>query len=94
MMSFAKLSLLAAACVVPLLAGPRHAAADGRPPLPPEAYAACESKASGDACVVDIHGTQLDGTCAPDMEGARLFCRLAHPPGPPPAPSQQACEGR
>jgi hypothetical protein len=60
------------------------AEADGGPPLPPEAYAACESKSAGDACTVNIHGSDLAGTCAAGPDDARLFCRLSAPPPRPP----------
>ena len=63
---------------------PPIAAADGPPPLPPEAYAACESKAVGDACTVALHDREHQGTCAPDRDGHRLFCRLDDMPPPPP----------
>lgn len=58
--------------------------AEGRPPLPPEAYAACDSKHEGDACSVVLHDRDITGTCAPDGE-SRLFCRLS---GPPPVPAR------
>ena len=63
------------------------AQAEGPPPLPPEAYAACESKAEGDACMVQIHEHEVHGKCAPDREGKGLFCRPeGMPPAPPPPP--------
>ena len=88
MMTFAKISLFAAAAALPALGalGSRVASADGPPPLPPEAYSACDGKSSGDACVADVHGTKIDGVCAPDFEGTKIFCRPNHPP-PRPAPT-------
>lgn len=72
----------------------RTAQADGdRPPLPPEAYTACESKAAGDACVAHVHGADLDGTCVVDHGGSRLFCRPSQPPPPPPE-AFDACSGK
>jgi hypothetical protein len=57
----------------------------GAPPLPPEAYAACDSKADGDACTVTIRDHQIDGVCRPAPSDKRLFCL---PKGlPPPRPS-------
>ena len=89
MTTFAKFSLLAAAVALPAmvcLVGLTDAAADGPPPLPPEAYSACDGKSSGDACVADMHGSKIDGVCAPDFEGTKIFCRPNHPPPHPPAP--------
>jgi hypothetical protein len=60
------------------------AEADGAPPLPPEAYAACDSKSAGEACSVSIHGRDLAGTCAAGPDDPRLFCRLTAPPPRPP----------
>jgi hypothetical protein len=60
------------------------ARAEGPPPLPPEAYSACASKSEGDACVVQLRGETLAGTCTPHPADGRLFCRLQSPPGPPP----------
>ena len=57
--------------------------ADEPPPLPSEAYAACDSKADGDTCTVHFHDRELRGTCALSGNGGRLFCR---PSGPPPGP--------
>jgi hypothetical protein len=59
-----------------------EARADGPPPLPPEAYAACDSKSEGDGCSVKIFDREITGTCAKETEG-RLFCRPDHMPGPP-----------
>lgn len=64
---------------------------------PPEAFAACASKAAGDACSVTFHGETLAGRCAapPGDGGTTLACRPdqmpehgpgpgGHPHGPPP----------
>lgn len=59
------------------------ASADGPPPLPAEAYTACESKSSGDACSVQIRDRTIEGTCTAHPSDQRLFCR---PSGPPPGP--------
>lgn len=53
------------------------------PHLPPEAYAACASKANGDPCSVTLRDRTMEGTCAPHSSDARLFCRLKSPPPPP-----------
>jgi hypothetical protein len=75
----------AAACCLVLPFTLQPATADGPPAPPPEAYAACESKAAGDACVVDIHGTEVKGVCAADPAGrAKLACRPSSPPPCPP----------
>jgi hypothetical protein len=66
----------------PCVAAAFAARAQSRPPLPPEAYAACESKKFGDACSVSFQKDKLEGTCAASDEG-KLFCRLARPPPPP-----------
>ena len=71
------------ACGVGLLVSPGSAVADGPPPLPPEAYAACDGKSSGDGCTVTIHGSEVQGTCMTDREGSKLFCRLSDAPRPP-----------
>lgn len=44
-----------------------------------EAYAACESKAQGNACSVEARGRTFQGICAPGRQEARLACR----PSPP-----------
>jgi hypothetical protein len=70
----------------PLQAGER------RPPgPPPEAVDACKDKSEGNACVVNLHGTTIDGTCrnGPDGNGP-LACMPAHPPAPPPE-AVEAC---
>ena len=58
--------------------------ADGPPPLPDEAYAACQSKSSGDACKVQLGGHTMEGSCAAHPADGRLFCRPNGPPPPPP----------
>jgi hypothetical protein len=57
------------------------ASAEGPPPLPPEAYAACDSKREGDACSVQIRDREIQGTCTSGDTTGKLFCR---PSGPPP----------
>ncbi len=76
--------LIVLAVTASLAAFAPSARADGPPPLPPEAYAACESKADGDACTVQLGDREAHGKCAPDREGKGLFCRLDGPPPPPP----------
>ena len=66
------------------VANVRDASADGPPPLPPEAYSACESKRAGDACVARIHDRELQGVCSAHPSDGRLFCRPEGPPTPPP----------
>jgi hypothetical protein len=79
--SFVMFWLWVAVCAASLAS---LAHADGPPPLPPEAYAACQSKAEGDACTVEIHDREVHGKCAPDREGKGLFCRPDEMPFPPP----------
>ena len=74
----------AVAASVALAAAPPAARADGRPPLPPEAYAACDSKTDGSACSVKIFEREISGTCVKDQDGSRLFCRPNELPPPPP----------
>jgi hypothetical protein len=76
-------ALLVTACV--LLPVARAAAADG-PPLPPEAYAACDSKREGDACSVQFREHEIHGTCAPAEGSGKLFCR---PSDLPPLPKEE-----
>lgn len=82
--SFVVSPLILVAVAVSLATLAPSARADGPPPLPPEAYAACESKAEGDACSVQLRDREAHGQCAPDRDGKRLFCRLDDPPPPPP----------
>jgi hypothetical protein len=79
-LSASVLAAIAAAC----FATASSAQAEGPPPLPPEAYAACASKADGDACTVRFHDREMQGICAPDREGNGLFCRLNQLPAPGP----------
>ncbi|MDP9152192.1 MAG: hypothetical protein M3O36_19880 [Myxococcota bacterium] len=58
-----------------------QASAEGPPPLPPEAYAACDTKREGDTCSVQIRDREIQGTCTAGDTAGRLFCR---PSGPPP----------
>ncbi len=46
---------------------------------------ACDGKSANDACTAEVHGTEIDGVCAPDFEGTKLFCRPNHMPPPPPS---------
>jgi hypothetical protein len=60
--------------------------ADGPPhhQPPQQAFDACKSKASGDACTVTFGDKTVDGTCKAHPEGATtLACHPAHM-GPPP----------
>jgi hypothetical protein len=82
--SVATSTLTLSVTAIALAALATSARADGPPPLPPEAYAACESKADGEACTVQLHDREIHGTCAPDREGKRLFCRPNDMPPPPP----------
>jgi hypothetical protein len=78
---------------VALASTSRPAQAEGPPPLPPEAYAACASKTAGEACVAEVHGTEVHGTCAADRDSTKLFCRPDAPPPPPPE-AFDACSGK
>jgi len=85
--SLAALSLVAIVTLVtPALAEP--------PPLPPEAFAACSSKASGDTCSVSFRGQTLEGTCAAHPTDSKLFCRLHRPPPPPDGQGPRGPEAR
>jgi hypothetical protein len=54
---------------------------------PPEAFAACDSKADGDVCSVTFHDSAHAGTChAP--EGKRLACLPNDMPHHPPPPDR------
>jgi hypothetical protein len=44
------------------------------PAPPPAAYAACESKAAGDSCIVHVFDRDVDDACERDREGGKLFC--------------------
>lgn len=56
------------------------------PPLPAEAFTACESKAEGDACSVTMGDRTITGTCATHPKETKLHCRPSGPPpGPPPS---------
>ena len=52
------------------------------PPLPQEAFTACEGKASGDSCSVTFREHTMEGTCTSGPDGGKLHCR---PSGPPPS---------
>jgi hypothetical protein len=60
---------------------------------PPEAFAACDGKAKGDACSVQIHDHTIDGTCDAPPGESKLACRPNHPPPPPPE-AFSACNGK
>jgi len=54
---------------------------------PPEAFAACQSKAAGDACTISFQEKTLAGTCTAPPAGApdaRVFCLPKDMPPPPP----------
>jgi hypothetical protein len=76
-------SIVLASAGVVAMVEVQSARADAPPPLPPEAYAACESRADGDTCTVQLHDRTIHGTCAPDREGKGLFCRPDDMPPPP-----------
>ncbi|HTQ42586.1 MAG TPA: hypothetical protein VMI75_07485 [Polyangiaceae bacterium] len=80
---FVSSSIVVSAATVSLVALVQRARADGPPPLPPEAYAACQSKSEGEACTVQLRDREIHGTCAPDRDGERLFCRPIDMPPPP-----------
>ncbi|MFT3773352.1 MAG: hypothetical protein QM820_48855 [Minicystis sp.] len=63
---------------------------------PPEAFTACDGKAKGDACSVQIHDHTLQGTCDAPPNESRLACRPNHPPPPhgPPPEAFTACDGK
>jgi hypothetical protein len=60
---------------------------------PPEAFTACDGKAKGDACSVQIHDTTVAGVCDAPPSETRLACRPNHPPPPPPE-AFTACDGK
>ncbi len=75
---------LAAATGLGVLAVAGVASAHPHQP-PPEAFAACDGKAKGDACTVQIHDETIAGTCDAPPDATRLACRPnGPPPGPPP----------
>jgi hypothetical protein len=53
------------------------------PPPPPEAFAACDGKARGDACSVQIQDHTIQGVCDAPPNESRLACRPNHPPPTP-----------
>ncbi|MDP8999947.1 MAG: hypothetical protein M3O46_07540 [Myxococcota bacterium] len=64
-----------ATCGLALCLVSRPAAAEGQPNILFEAYSACESKRSGEACVVRVLDFGIKGICAPDSVADRkLFC--------------------
>jgi hypothetical protein len=63
-----------------------RASVSAPPPGPPaEAFSACEGKASGDACTVQLRDRAVSGTCDTPPGESRLACRPNDmpPPGPP-----------
>jgi hypothetical protein len=54
----------------------------GRREPPPFAFTACDGKAAGDTCSVQLHDTEISGTCAATSDD-RVFCRPEHMPPPP-----------
>ena len=89
----------AAVAAISLLALSAAAQTDRPPPQgpPPEAYAACATKAQGDACSVSLRDATVTGVCAQDLQSQSLFCRPDRPPpgphGPPPE-AIAACSGK
>lgn len=79
-----------ATAAIALLAAPSPARAEsgppGPPPIPEEAFTACQSKSEGAACSVDFRDRAIEGTCARAPSDARLACRPNEPPPPPPGP--------
>lgn len=75
---------------VAVLAG---SAAASPPTPPPEAFTACEGKARGDACTVQLRDRAINGVCDAPPGESRLACR---PDGPPPPPPEAftACDGK
>ncbi len=64
-----------ATCGLAVCLASRPAAADDQPNVLSKAYSACESKSSGDACVVRVLDFGINGICAADSAGDRkLFC--------------------
>lgn len=64
---------------------------EGHPhhPPPPEAFTACDGKASDAACAVKLSDRTIDGVCRtppPDSGETRLVCVPPHPPHGPPGP--------
>ena len=57
----------------------------GPPPIPAEAFQACDGKTEGAPCEVKFRGEALSGTCvpAPTNPDKRLVCRPRNPPRPP-----------
>jgi hypothetical protein len=94
------LSSAAVAGALALVALAGTAGADGPPRHgpPPEAFTACENKASGDACSVQLPDRTVSGTCDAPPGESRLACRPSGPPpGPPHGPPPEAftaCESK
>lgn len=79
----AYVSLIGALSAVAYVA-PRDAMAQSGPsPIPERAFAACQSKAKGDACSIYFGEHELKGTCVEEPSGSRLVCRPDDMPAPP-----------
>ena len=83
--------------LVALLALPASAQGDPdrRPPPPPtEALEACDEKAEGDACIVELPERQLDGTCRATPHDDDLVCAPSGRRGhrAPPEEALEACD--
>jgi hypothetical protein len=64
-------------------AAPKDAMAQSGPsPIPERAFAACESKAKGDACSIYFGEHELKGTCVEAPSDPRLVCRPDEVPAP------------
>jgi hypothetical protein len=65
---------------------------------PPEAFAACEGKAAGDACTMTHEDVSIAGTCvSPPADApadAKIACRPDHMPEGGPPPGGGNCEGK
>jgi hypothetical protein len=79
------LGIVSAFAVLATCTTPRIAVAQsGPPPIPQEAYTACESKAESDACTVHFGDRELEGSCVKEPSGSRLVCLPKDLPSPPP----------
>lgn len=71
------------ALLVSLLPAAASASAADDPPEqrtpPPQAYRACEGKAVGDACAVQLGPFRLEGRCTA-LEDQRVACKPDKPP--------------
>jgi hypothetical protein len=76
--------------------GPRHHHLP-----PPAAFEACKDKAVGTACTVQMHDTEINGTCAAPPPGSAQSTPACRPVGgprhhhaPPPEAVFAACDGK